>query len=137
VQNAYNDGGSMAEDARALVILQLLQDLPEGITITKCSGPKQPPTDAVWMDDPVYTQWLQALDKLLEPSQREGGLRNMTPPEFLPPPTEGPVWEVTYYDEYGSTFDDTHVVLAEDADLVRALLCAKNRLRVGRALGVG
>jgi hypothetical protein len=83
----------MKGDNRARIIVQLLNDLPEGVSITRWGGPHQP--------DGIPFK---------------------------------PVWEIAYYDEYGERFEDLHVVLAEETDLVRALLKARNRYRSGKAI---
>lgn len=116
----------------------LLQELPDGITITKHSGSSaQLDDDDEWLDDPLYLEWLQALDKVLAPLEAPGGLKGIedNPPEFIPSPApKTSIWEVSYYDEHGEIFEETHVTLAEDVDLIRALIVAKNRLRAGRTI---
>lgn len=126
----------MKGDGRARTLMKLLDELPEGICLSKHADPKLPTLEETDPNDPGYQEWLKNLDKALKPSQEDpnydfSGLP--APPEFEPP-KPGPIWEVWFYDEYGESYDDTYVTLAENRDLVKALLLAKNRLRAGRAL---
>lgn len=129
----------MKGDGRARTLVKLLEELPEGICLMRHAEPKHPPMDGdlIDWDDPGTKRWLQDLDEVLRPSQEEPDydFSNLPDPPPYEPPKLGPVWEVSYYDEYGEHYEETWVTLAEDRDLIRALLVAKNRLRSNRALG--
>lgn len=131
----------MKGDVRARMLMRMLEELPAGISLVKCETASYPPDLATALDDEEglderpYHDWLQELDRALAPSQEPGiDLSDIDVPDFVTPPDTGPVWLVSYYDEYGSTYDETNVDLAEDKDVIRALVAAKNRLAAGRKI---
>lgn len=126
----------MKGDQRAQTLLKLLDELPEGICLMRHAEPRGVPDLEEVIDTPEFSKWIQELDDVLRPSQEDPGydFSGLPDPPEYEPPKQGPVWEVSYYDEYGEHFEESWVTLAEDRDLVRALLMAKNRLRGNRAL---
>lgn len=125
----------MKGDGRARTLLKLLEELPEGICLMRHAEPKHPNLTIDW-NEPGHQEWLRELDAVLRPSQEDPDydFSDLPDPPAYVPPKVGPVWEVSYYDEYGEHYDETWVTLAEDRDLIKALLLAKNRLRGNRAL---
>lgn len=127
----------MKGNVRGRVLMRLLKELPPGIQLMKCDDDARGLADALddEEDGPAYLAWLRELETRLGPSQEPGfDLSKLPDPPPVPVVRPRPRWLVSYYDEYGEMYEDTEVDLAEDPDLVRALLLAKNRLAAGRKL---
>jgi hypothetical protein len=133
----------MQGDVRARLLVKLLDDMPVGFQISKCESPRAIVDMADQLDAEEgeerqpYRDWLRKLEGALAATQVPGFDLSKVPDDLpLPPspesPIEGPVWCVSFYDEYGESYDDLHVDLAEDPDLIRALVLAKNRHLAGR-----
>jgi hypothetical protein len=124
------------ENERAQLLAELLNEVPEHVSIVKERRGVQPD-----FNEPQMQSWLAELDKELEPwtkYTKEGYPQYVRPdgakepgPRFVPPPAFESilVWVITYDDEYGEFFEETLTVIGEHPDLVTALQQALKRFR--------
>jgi hypothetical protein len=115
--------------SRARILAALLDELPEGVVLERV-GPGDWPEYPVPDDElPAFARWDDAVGGALADWAALGiDFDAELPPELLRGPgRDGRAWEVDWRDDEG------RACLSSDADLARALLAAKNRIRLARA----
>lgn len=127
----------MKGDGRARVLMKLLEEIPCGTTIFKNDEPRTPelPHEPLGAEEEAdFKEWQSNVDEQLgedahlseEEFEKKWGVKL---PDFerldFERPTVGPTWSILWTDDYG---DRGTIEVAEDTDLIKALLAAKNRL---------